>query len=222
MNCEVFELQELEVESYQIREVLRCLLHTIMFTRALGLVRPRDVDSELFDITYVQCGDPTIERKIEEKIDSFCSWVEKNPSKKGQVCLLFYEKRNKAMMAWFGSKVERLYWEQWSIPLSLAGPAHEEPPPPLSRADSPRPRSLSMGCRPASEERRRRLEAALQDAMVRILTIVNEKKDHIPPVLSAQVASFSFEISIPSAQDSAYGLDMFKRMLQTTPPHMLG
>lgn len=29
------------------------ILHTIAFHRALGLVRPKDVDSELFDITYV-------------------------------------------------------------------------------------------------------------------------------------------------------------------------
>ena len=29
------------------------ILHTIMFNRALGLVRPREVDSELFEITYV-------------------------------------------------------------------------------------------------------------------------------------------------------------------------
>ena len=34
----------------------RCagLLHTIIFNRALGPVRPREVDSELFDITYVR------------------------------------------------------------------------------------------------------------------------------------------------------------------------
>lgn len=29
------------------------ILHTILFHRALGLVRPKDVDLELFDITYV-------------------------------------------------------------------------------------------------------------------------------------------------------------------------
>jgi len=37
------------------------LLHTIIFNRALGPVRPREVDSELFDITYVRgqcCGAP--------------------------------------------------------------------------------------------------------------------------------------------------------------------
>eukprot|EP00976_Prorocentrum_cordatum_P096236 1190484-Prorocentrum_minimum.AAC.2 len=88
------------------------LLHTIMFNRALGPVRPRDVDSELFEISYVpyctgttrcqkalkvvpkdagvcqqlrrcrcdqqvQCGDSGVERKIEEKINNLCNWVEK-------------------------------------------------------------------------------------------------------------------------------------------------
>jgi hypothetical protein len=62
------------------------ILHTIMFNRALGLVRPREVDSELFEITYVQCGDAATEKKIEEKIDLFLAWVEKHPNKKSQVC----------------------------------------------------------------------------------------------------------------------------------------
>lgn len=29
------------------------VLHTIIFNRALGYVTPKDVDSELFDISYV-------------------------------------------------------------------------------------------------------------------------------------------------------------------------
>lgn len=105
------------------------VLHTIIFNRALGPVRPREIDSELFDITYVrfshlelrsghvyicavqsrslqshsnhdvmlvlspqlcwgsqvQCGDPLVERVIEEKIDQFYGWVEKHPGKRGQV-----------------------------------------------------------------------------------------------------------------------------------------
>ena len=94
----------------------RCagILHTIIFNRALGPVRPREVDSELFDITYVciladqkgfsaghqpppyshssavsvlqvQCGELFVEKSIEEKIDQFYSWVEKHPGKRGQV-----------------------------------------------------------------------------------------------------------------------------------------
>ncbi|KAF4369821.1 hypothetical protein F8388_019701 [Cannabis sativa] len=62
------------------------ILYTILFHRAIGLVRPKDADLELFDITYVQCGDLEIEKKIEEKIEQFISWVEKHPIKKSQVC----------------------------------------------------------------------------------------------------------------------------------------
>ena len=51
------------------------------------------------------------------------------------------------------------------------------------------------------DERQRRhaaLEAALREVITQILLIVNEKKDHIPPVLQPDVViSFPFEISIP-------------------------
>lgn len=33
------------------------ILHTIVFQRALGLVRPKDIDLELFEITYVSNSD---------------------------------------------------------------------------------------------------------------------------------------------------------------------
>lgn len=33
------------------------ILHTIIFHRALGLVRPKDIDLELFEITYVSDSD---------------------------------------------------------------------------------------------------------------------------------------------------------------------
>ncbi|BBN08366.1 autophagy-related protein 101 [Marchantia polymorpha subsp. ruderalis] len=212
MNCEVFYLKELEVEHYQIREVLRCVLHTIMFNRALGLVRPKDIDSELFEITYVQCGDAAIEKKIEEKIDNFVSWVEKHPNKKSQVCLSFYETRNK-QMAWFSSKTERLYWEQWCIYLNVQT-AQSNPKPHYGDTTDV-----------STEERDKRhaaLEAALREVILQILRYVNEKKDHIPPVMrGADVVSFPYEINIPSSSDSSFGMDMFKRMLQTTPPAML-
>jgi autophagy-related protein 101 len=211
MNCEVFYLKELEVEHYQIREVLRCILHTIMFNRALGLVRPKDVDSELFEITYAQCGDEAIEKRIEEKIDNFVQWVEKHPNRKSQVCLSFYETRNK-QTAWFSSKVERLHWEQWCIYMNVVQTSQSQ----NKFGDVPES---------ALEERQRRhavLEAALREVIVQILQFVNEKKDHIPPVVSSsEVASFPYEITIPSSSDSSFSMDMFKRMLQTGPPNML-
>ena len=60
MNCEVFTLSPtsgpFELEQHQVREVLRILLHTIVFQRALGPVKPVERDSELFEITWVSQG----------------------------------------------------------------------------------------------------------------------------------------------------------------------
>ena len=52
-NCEVVELPPIDLEPHQVTEVLRCILHTIIFNRSLGVVKPREVDSELFELTWV-------------------------------------------------------------------------------------------------------------------------------------------------------------------------
>ncbi|KAI4314925.1 hypothetical protein L6164_027785 [Bauhinia variegata] len=216
MNCEVCQLKELEVEHFEIREVLRCILHTIMFHRALGLVRPRDTDLELFDITYVQCGDMELEKKIDDKIEQFISWVEKHPNKKSQICLSFYEVKNK-QVSWFSNKIERLYWEQWYINLNVA----QHPKAHSSKSVH----SKVVDTEGASEDRNARsaaLEASLREVLFQIIKFVNEKKDHIPPIPNLEGAvSFPYEIAIPSSSDSAFGMDMIKRMLQTGHPTML-
>ncbi|CBI18564.3 unnamed protein product, partial [Vitis vinifera] len=217
MNCEACDLKELELENFQIREVLRCILHTIVFHRALGLVRPKDIDLELFEITYVQCGDAEVERKINEKIDQFISWVEKHPNKKSQICLSFYEVKNK-QASWFTNKIERRSWEYWYINLNVA--QH----PKAHSSKSHHSKAVVDPGESASEDRslrRAALEASLREVLFQIIKFVNEKKDHIPSIPSAEGVSFPYEITIPSSSDSAFGMDMFKRMLQSGHPTML-
>uniref|UniRef100_A0A5B7AUP5 Autophagy-related protein 101 n=1 Tax=Davidia involucrata TaxID=16924 RepID=A0A5B7AUP5_DAVIN len=220
MNCEACQLKELEVEHFEIREVLRCILHTILFHRALGLVRPKDIDLELFEITYVQCGDVELEKKIDEKIDQFIDKVEKHPNKKNQICLSFYEVKNK-QATWFTNKVERLHWEQWYINLNVA--QHPKSPKTHSGKSHHSKVVVDPG-ESASEERsvrRAALEASLHEVLFQIIKFVNEKKDHVPPVPNHEGVSFPFEITISSSSDSAFGMDMFKRILQTGHPTML-
>ncbi|KAK9285151.1 hypothetical protein L1049_024336 [Liquidambar formosana] len=216
MNCEVCQLKELEVEHFEIREVLRCILHSIVFHRALNLVRPKDVDLDLFEITYVQCGDVELEKKIDEKIDQFIAWVEKHPNKKSQICLSFYELKNK-QATWFTQKIERLYWEQWYINLNVMQQ-------PKTHTKSHHSKVVVDPGESALEERsvrRAALEASLRDVLFQIIKFVNEKRDHIPPIPSREGVSFPYEITIPSSSDSTFGMDMFKRMLQTGHPTML-
>ena len=54
MNCEQVDLEPIEVERFQVKEVLKALLHSIIFQRALGASQMRDTDSDLFDLSYVR------------------------------------------------------------------------------------------------------------------------------------------------------------------------
>lgn len=55
-----------KVEEHQVREVLKCIIHTIIFNRALGHVSPRDMDLQLINVSYVEVADDDIERQVEE------------------------------------------------------------------------------------------------------------------------------------------------------------
>ncbi|XP_030923398.1 autophagy-related protein 101-like [Quercus lobata] len=164
---------------------------------------------------YVQCGDVELEKKIDEKIEHFISWVEKHPNKKSQICLSFYEVKNKQPY-WFTNKIERLYWEQWYINLNVA----QHP-----KAHSSKSHNSKVVVDPGEEERiarRAAVEASLREVLFQIIKFVNEKKDHVPPIPNGDgVVYFPHEITIPSSSDSAFGMDMIKRMLQTGHPTML-
>jgi hypothetical protein len=61
------------------------ILHTIIFTRAFGLVRPSEVQIEFLEVFYVKCDDKSLEMKIEEKTEEFVASFSKRKTKKGQV-----------------------------------------------------------------------------------------------------------------------------------------
>lgn len=55
-----------KVEEHQVREVLKCIIHTIIFNRALGHVSPRDTDMELINATYPDIGDDAVSARVDE------------------------------------------------------------------------------------------------------------------------------------------------------------
>ena len=71
------------------------------------------------------------------------------------------------------------------------------------------------------EQKSLELQDKLQGAIQHVVGLVNERKEHIPPVVSADVVSFPYEITIPSETESAFGMDMLKRMMMTTTPPAL-
>ncbi|KAL6623149.1 hypothetical protein ACP70R_018256 [Stipagrostis hirtigluma subsp. patula] len=188
MNCETCQLKELELEQTEVRDVLRCILHTIFFHRTLSLVRPKDVDCDFFEITYVQCGLPELEKEVDEKIDQFIAWVEKHPNRRSQVCLSFFDEKNKHP-GWFGNKTERIHWEQWFINLHVISPKR------YSKSSSSKGlTNIGGNALEETNARRAALESSIHEVLFQIINFANEKKDHIPSIPDR---IFNHEILIP-------------------------
>ncbi|KXZ47205.1 hypothetical protein GPECTOR_37g211 [Gonium pectorale] len=239
-NCETHNLPVLELEPHQIREALRCVLHTIIFNRALGYVIPKDVDSELFDITYAQCGDPGVEAKVESRLADFCAQVEKRPIELHQLQLSFYETRRK--QAWFGSQDERLYWETWTLSVLVLQPSdltlqqqQPQPQPQASAAAAASAQQASAAQQAQQQQpnyaqaraaRAARLQSALEEQLALVVRRVNDRRDHLPPVLNASATTFPFDITFSGSAPRGSlqgGLQAVgKMLLKATPPPVLG
>ena len=163
-------LDVLEFDEAHVKDALHCLLHTIFFNRALGMVQPREVDAEgRLDVYWVECNDPQVEETVRRRVDEFAAWLAQSIRKAPDqpqlsvVTVQFFE--SKRIKNFFSETVERNLWEEWNIHLKVsptAGPAG---------ADD-------------AEERRKveRLSQELRDRMRVILEKVDAKKDHLPQV----------------------------------------
>ena len=69
-------LDVLEFDEAHVKDALHCLLHTIFFNRALGMVQPREVDAEgRLDVYWVECNDPQVEETVRRRVDEFAAWL---------------------------------------------------------------------------------------------------------------------------------------------------
>ncbi|KAL6053559.1 Autophagy-related protein 101 [Balamuthia mandrillaris] len=193
MNIQQFALKELEVEPGELKEVLRCLLHTVMFHRAFGLVHPREELIEPLDFAYVRCDDIAIHKHLEEQVEQFEKIIQQRENKKAQVVMSFFEKRYKKI--WFRKYEEKVCFEQWIFTFQLTNEPETGDP----------------------QERRDRLSSRLRKRVMTIIQIVNEKKNHIPPLKTNDLTPFPYQVSFPSASES-WGVDMVWNMLKTPQP----
>ncbi|KAG0200598.1 hypothetical protein BGX28_006394 [Mortierella sp. GBA30] len=179
---------ELTVERALLKDALRAILHTILFHRVFANIKPRDMD--ILDLTIPIIDDPEVDRLVDEKISAFVKAVDANPQNKGQIGVMFYEKRTRR--AWFSSTSSEVCWEQWAITIHVVTNTNEKD----------KQRSIKL------------MEKALSSLFLSILRTVNERKDHIPPITTSEGNPFPYQIVIPTAADT-WG-SMFKRMLDTS------
>jgi autophagy-related protein 101 len=195
-NCELVELDPLEIEAYQSKEVLKVLLHSIIFQRALGECRLRECESDLFDLSYVRCDSRTVCRRVDAYAEAFSSALERSASgpsagsKAGQalsgsssssapaaptthvpakICVSFVEKRSRPGTFGLFRGEDKVIWERWNIALSVRSVASAVGPTGGGEGDARRRQQQQH----LAEELRARLEM--------ILTTASSRKEHIPP-----------------------------------------
>ncbi len=111
-NYESFRLVPIRVQLCILKDVLRCILHTILFNRHIDLVTPRETIVPYCDMIYVQC-DEEIAKNINSNVDMFYKFIQRNKS--GILTLTFYTER-KIPGLLNNSNIE-MPWELWSIPI---------------------------------------------------------------------------------------------------------
>ena len=179
-------------------------MHTILFNRALGPLRPREQYCDLFDICYAKIDSIDIERQVEDAVDKLSQSLRLvgDGTAKGRIAVTFFEKRRRKVFFGFTTAEDQVNWEQWII--SIVVKRHK----------------LSKGADFATDRMRqaRKTENLMTQRILQILTMVNEKKDHLPTVNlnSSKAMVFDFKITIPKLEQKAE--NWFTRMLQQGPP----
>ncbi|KAF9236537.1 autophagy-related protein [Melanogaster broomeanus] len=104
------------LERRSAKEVLHAVLHSILFHRLFGTVKPQTF--EVLDVTMIH----EMEQLVNDKVDVFWKAIESGSNKRGQITVTFSEKKPKK--SWFQVYVgeEDVPWEQWIVNAELRQP----------------------------------------------------------------------------------------------------
>ncbi|KAJ3520253.1 hypothetical protein NMY22_g12835 [Coprinellus aureogranulatus] len=107
---------DLILDRVYTKEVLHGVLHSILFHRLFGTIKPQTI--EVLDVTMPGVDNPVMEQLVNEKVDAFWKGIE-GGSKRGQILVTFSERKPKK--SWFQVYMgeEDVPWEQWIINAEL-------------------------------------------------------------------------------------------------------
>ncbi|KAF9218642.1 DUF1649-domain-containing protein [Gyrodon lividus] len=112
------------LERRSAKEVLHAILHSILFHRLFGTVKPQTF--EVLDVTMPGVADSEMEQLVNDKVDIFWKGIESGSNKRGQILVTFSEKKPKK--SWFQVYVgeEEVTWEQWIVNAELRQPKSDK------------------------------------------------------------------------------------------------
>ncbi|KAK9367645.1 autophagy-related protein [Lipomyces kononenkoae] len=185
-----------------IRDVIKAVLSSIFFHRLFGSVRPLSPPREVLDITYPTVDDSALDSLIDEKLTHLTAVLDTSSQnaanqpysgatqrhRKAQIAVNFFEKKTRK--AWFSKSEEEVCWEEWTINILSITPRNETEKVRVAKS----------------------AESQLQTIIMKIIDIVNDNRDHIPPIATTEANPFPYQISIPSETEYTWG-SVFKKIL---------
>eukprot|EP01105_Mastigella_eilhardi_P002119 TRINITY_DN1253_c1_g1_i6.p1 TRINITY_DN1253_c1_g1~~TRINITY_DN1253_c1_g1_i6.p1 ORF type:complete len:188 (-),score=63.98 TRINITY_DN1253_c1_g1_i6:57-620(-) len=113
-NIVCCSLPLLRVPAEQFREVLGCVLHTVLFSRIVSSMAPTEGYIEALDFVFSKTADPAVDRKVEAAVKA-CEVRKDKPS---VVSLFFLEPQLKQSQWGLGFSMRKpAYFEKWEISL---------------------------------------------------------------------------------------------------------
>ncbi|EJC98550.1 DUF1649-domain-containing protein [Fomitiporia mediterranea MF3/22] len=164
---------DLILDRLSTKDALKALLHSILFHRLFGTIKPQTI--EVLDVTMPGVKDMQTEMLIDEKVDAFWKGVESGANKSGRITVTFSEKRQKKN--WFSVGEEEVPWEKWVINAEVRNPKAERDRQTFNTT----------------------LSTSLSDALFTILTYTASERGRtaVPPITnSSGITPFPFKISV--------------------------
>lgn len=109
---------DLVLDRLTTKDVLTAMLHSILFHRLLGTIKPKDL--EVLNVTMPGVADAIVESQVTKIVDSFWRRIENGTIKRGQISLTLFEK--KEVRSWFGTREEEIPWERWIVNAEVRQP----------------------------------------------------------------------------------------------------
>ncbi|KAF2750461.1 DUF1649-domain-containing protein [Sporormia fimetaria CBS 119925] len=155
-----------------VKDVVKAILHTIFFHRYFISISP--LTRDLLDLTLPAIDDVDLETLIDQRTAALVRAIESTQqSRRGQLAVQFFEKKRRKAY-FFGKSDEEVCWEQWTLDVTIASPRTES-------------EVLKV---------RRAMTKSLQKAAFKIVSIVNQHKDHIPPITTTDQNPFPYQILV--------------------------
>ncbi len=111
-------LSVLEVVSDEVREILHCLFHSILFHRALGPTTPLDITMNQLNIDYIKCDNADLNKRVDEYIENVLKQLNTGVFLGVLTVVLTFYSNEKISGALWDTHNKRP-WEHWIVELKL-------------------------------------------------------------------------------------------------------